>query len=131
MFIQFIITLVVFLIMDSVWISNILSVYKSTLGSVLKQNPDFLAAGLFYVFYIAGLVFFVVGNNAVIGDLTTVAIHGAAYGFVCYMTFCLTNQAVIEAWTWQLVIYDTLWGTIATSGASVLSVKLLQYVYSS
>ena len=43
--------------------------------------------------------------------------HGAYFGFFTYMTYELTNLAVIQSWPLAIVPIDIAWGTLL--GASV------------
>ena len=44
--------------------------------------------------------------------------RGAAFGFVAYATYDLTNLATLQAFTWRLALIDMAWGTLATALAS-------------
>ncbi len=41
------------------------------------------------------------------GDL-----HGAAFGFVAYATYDLTNQATLNGWPLAVSLVDMTWGTM-------------------
>jgi uncharacterized membrane protein len=50
---------IVFLGLDYLWLSRVArDFYAGSLGSLMRETPDFLAAGIFYLFYIGGIVFF-------------------------------------------------------------------------
>ena len=42
-------------------------------------------------------------------------IYGALYGFFTYMTYELTNLAVLKDWPIGIVAIDILWGTVLSS----------------
>jgi uncharacterized membrane protein len=57
----YIAALVVFLIIDGIWLGLIArSFYVDQLGHLLRPSPNFGVAGLFYLFYVAGIVVFAV-----------------------------------------------------------------------
>ena len=41
--------------------------------------------------------------------------NGALFGFGAYMTYELTSMSIIKSWSWQMVVVDTLWGTLLTA----------------
>jgi len=45
------------------------------------------------------------------GSILKAVVNGALIGFLAYMTYELTNHAVIAGWPWQIVIVDIIWGT--------------------
>jgi uncharacterized membrane protein len=120
-------TLVTLGVLDAAYLGTLgIKLFKSQLGpGVLRQKPVVSAAVLFYLMYCAGVVYFVVWPNAQ-NDLATVCTEGALLGLLAYGTYDLTNMAVLEKYTWVLVIGDMLWGGIvtgvaATGGAYALS----------
>ena len=55
------IALFVFLIMDAIWLGLIAQpFYQAQIGFLLAKKANWAAAGVFYLLYVAGLVFFVV-----------------------------------------------------------------------
>jgi uncharacterized membrane protein len=45
-------------------------------------------------------------------SLLTAALHGAAFGFVTYATYDLTNQATLKDWPLLVSVVDMAWGTV-------------------
>ena len=112
-------TLVVFFGFDLVFLSTIGGkAYKATLGDVL--NPDFnlAPAVAFYLLFVVGILYFAVFPAFDAGRWQVAAMRGALLGFVAYMTYDLTNQAVIRNWTFGLTITDLIWGTVLTAVAA-------------
>jgi len=111
------ITLVIFLILDGIWLGLIAQpFYQAQIGFLLSKNPNWAAAGAFYLLYVAGLVGFVV-NPAVQSGAAPgrAALRGAFFGLVAYATYDLTNLATVDRWPLLLTIVDLAWG--ATLGA--------------
>ena len=111
--------------MDAVWLSFSASrLYKPALGDLLAAQPRLVPAVLFYVFYIAGMVWFAVRPGLATGPAggaVTAAQNGALLGALCYMTYDLTNQATLARWAWSITIADVLWGAFATGMASAIT----------
>ena len=58
---HYFITLFVFLVMDAIWLGLIAQpFYQAQIGFLLAKKANWVAAGVFYLLYVAGLVFFVV-----------------------------------------------------------------------
>jgi uncharacterized membrane protein len=71
---------------------------------------------LFYLLFLVGLVYFAIDPAATVGEA---ARDGALYGLFTYMTYELTNWAVIANWPRRLVLPDIVWGMVlSTSVAS-------------
>lgn len=122
---MFTITLVIFLLVDMIWLAGIArKFYRKELGALMRTRPKWSAAILFYLVYAAGLVFFVIQPS--IGAKGTHAfLRGAGFGFVAYCTYDLTSLAVIENWPVRIAILDVLWGSFATGTTAFLVVQLL------
>jgi uncharacterized membrane protein len=95
--------------------------FESQLGhGVLSTDPVLSAAAMFYLMYAVGVVYFIALPNGARGTFLRAAAMGAGFGFVAYGTYDLTNMATINGWTWQIVMIDMGWGTIATAISSVV-----------
>jgi uncharacterized membrane protein len=108
-------------IVDSVWLTTMITVYRQNIGEVLL--PDgirIVPAILFYLLYIFGIVWFAVtpalANG---GSLQTAAVNGALLGLVCYGTYDLTNQATLKVWPSFITVMDMSWGAILTATAAI------------
>jgi uncharacterized membrane protein len=72
-----------------------------------------VAAVLFYLVYVAGVLIFVSGPAA--ATTRSTLLYGALFGLFCYATFELTSLAMLKHWTWPVAIVDTSWGVIVTA----------------
>ncbi len=109
-------TIVAFVVVDAIWISLFVRhLYRETMGPLLLETPNFLAAGLFYLVYPAGIIVLAVLPALATRKLKTALINGAVLGAVAYGTFALTNYAVFKGWTTSLVLSDILWGAFLTA----------------
>jgi uncharacterized membrane protein len=117
--------LIVFIAVDALWLSFYArAIFKPALGDIARDRPRWIAAGLFYLLYPAGIVFFAVMPALSHASWTMALVHGALFGFFVYMTYDLTNLASIKAWTISLAVLDTIWGTFLTALAALASYKV-------
>jgi len=107
-------TLIVFAAIDAIWLTQVgPSLYKPVLGDLLAPEPRFGAAVIFYLIFIAGIVYFAVLPGLTAG-WTQALVKGAVLGFVAYATYDLTNQATLAVWSTKLTLADMAWGTFLT-----------------
>ncbi|OGB78247.1 hypothetical protein A2296_01750, partial [candidate division CPR3 bacterium RIFOXYB2_FULL_35_8] len=105
--------LVVFLAIDFLWLSLIAKdFYGEHLGFLMRDDPNLLAALIFYLLFVGGIVFFVIMPNKEQGSLTTMLLSGMFFGLVSYATYDLTNYATIKDWPFIIVVVDLAWGAI-------------------
>lgn len=114
-------TAVAFLAVDSVWLSVMAAqLYRPLLGDMLAEDFDIVAAALFYVLYVGGIVFFAVKPALERGRAATAALNGAFFGLCAYGTYDLTNQATLKDWPTVITVADLCWGTILTATAATV-----------
>jgi uncharacterized membrane protein len=85
-------------------------------------------AALFYLIYVAGIIFFATTPAFSTGKWTTAALNGALYGFFAYATYDLTNQATIRGWPTIITIADIFWGSLLSSIAATVGFLLTRYL---
>lgn len=121
------VTFVVFMAIDAVWLTTMASrLYQPTIGHLLAPEPDLLAALVFYLIYIMGMVVFAVRPAQRDASLKAPAARGALFGFVAYATYDLTNQATLQNWPWMVTFIDLVWGTFLTGTATWAAKAFLQ-----
>ncbi|KAB2950308.1 MAG: DUF2177 family protein [Rhizobiaceae bacterium] len=114
-------TATAFLAVDAVWLSVMApQLYRPLLGDLLAENFDVVAAALFYVLYVSGIVFFAVRPALADGRAATAALNGAVFGLCAYGTYDLTNQATLRNWPAIITVADLFWGTILTATAATV-----------
>lgn len=124
------ITVVVFLGLDMLGINFLIRpVFDRHVGHLLASPLRLGPAAVFYMAYVAGLLWFVsvpaLKDNAPLQAL----IGGMVLGFLCYGTYEMTNYATLRDWSLEQVAADLVWGTVLTGfsawvGVAVLSGKL-------
>lgn len=110
---------VLFLVIDMVWLLWLgRSFYVSEIGDLLRQPPNFGAAGAFYVLYVTGLMVMVVWPAVQGGSVGQAVLQGAVLGLVAYGTYDLTNLAVMKGFTTRIAVIDMAWGTALTGAVA-------------
>ena len=121
-------TAFVFFAVDFVWLTKISTgLYRPQLGEMLLDQPNLLIAGLFYLFYVGGIVYFAVAPALADGGWSKALIAGLVLGFVAYGTYDLTNLSTLRGWPWSVTLIDLAWGTALTGVAAVSGFFITQY----
>ncbi len=125
-FIRFLIAGGIMAAIDAVWLSVVANkFYKSQIGQLLLDKPNMVAAVLFYLIYVVGIVAFAVSPAIEKGSWQYALGMGALLGFVAYATYDLTNLATIKGFTNKVVIVDMIWGTLLTGTVSFLAYTVI------
>ncbi len=105
------ISFVAFLLIDGIWLGVVArSFYKEHLGYLLAPNPNWTAALLFYLLFVAGVVFFVTVPGLEADSWKAVLLRGAFFGLITYATYDLTNLATVKDWPMIVTVVDMIWG---------------------
>ena len=102
---------VAFFAIDMLWLGVVArGFYRRQLGGLLAEQVNWAAAIVFYLLYIAGIVFFVTLPAARTGSLVRALCTGAFFGLVTYATYDLTNLATLKGWPLGVTVVDIAWG---------------------
>lgn len=122
---KYIVTLIIFLALDALWLGLISpALYRAHIGHLLADSPNFVAAGAFYLIFISGLLYFAVNPASKDYRTSQAALRGAFFGFVTYATFDLTSQAVMRDWPTLITIIDLAWGSFICGATTVIAARL-------
>jgi uncharacterized membrane protein len=106
--IQFILTAVVLLAIDSIYLKFIGGPFYS-LAVKKIQGSDITfrmySAFIVYIILITALYYFVIGPKKTTKE-------GAFFGLAVYGVFDFTNHAILDNYSLPLAIMDTVWGAI-------------------
>ncbi|BCW71548.1 DUF2177 family protein [Arthrobacter sp. NicSoilB8] len=116
---QFLVVAAAFAIVDAIWLKTMNPFYRRQIGDLLADKPNLGYALVFYVIYIAGIVFFALRPALDGGSWLSAVGYGAALGVFAYATYDLTNAATLKTWPWQLIVVDILWGAALTALATL------------
>ena len=112
-------------VIDLIWLSVIAkSIYQQGIGHLTATEPNLIYAGLFYLVYVLGLLWFAIKPNRMLPGIKCAFVAGATVGFLVYASYDLTNLALLKDWPLGLSLIDITWGTIL-SGISASVGKMI------
>jgi len=111
-----------FVIIDFIWLLGIAkNLYRDDMGSLMASEPKLLAGLGFYLLYALGASIFVILPAISKQSFLYAVQYGALFGFFCYMTYDLTNLAVIRDFPMRLAFVDIVWGSAVTAASSAVA----------
>ncbi len=123
-------TLAIFLVIDIVGITPLIKpVFERHVGEMLADPLRLGPAAAFYLFYIAGLLYFVSVPALAAGRPVQALLGGALLGLMCYGTYEFTNLATLRGWSWNQVVIDSLWGAALTGGSAWAGVTITRWIH--
>jgi uncharacterized membrane protein len=112
-------TALVFFAVDMIWLGILAKgFYQQHLGHLMRSDVIWVAALLFYLIFIAGILVFSVLPGLEAQSLTHSLMLGAFLGLVTYATFDLTCLALLKDFPIVVVYVDLVWGVVLTAGVS-------------
>lgn len=106
-------TFIAFLAVDMIWLGLVArTFYRKNLGFLLAPAPNWIAAVIFYLLFIVGILVFVVIPGLNEDSLRTVLLRAALFGLITYGTYDLTNLATVRDWPVLVTVVDMIWGTV-------------------
>jgi len=116
---QLIISVVLLLLLDSVFLYTISDMFKKQVldvqGSPMKINM--IGGALCYLLLIFGLYYFIIKPHRSVMDAFLL-------GIVVYGVYETTTYALLKNWRLQTVMMDTLWGGILFALTTYFTYKL-------
>lgn len=108
--------LVALIAIDLIWLLGVAkNVYRDQMGDLMATEPKLLAGLAFYLLYALGVCIFVIVPALSKQSWMHALLYGALFGFFCYMTYDLTNLAVVRNFPTQLAFIDMAWGSFVTA----------------
>jgi uncharacterized membrane protein len=115
------ITLAAFLGIDMIWLGLIArSLYRNNLGYIMAPKANWLAAIIFYLLFIMGLLIFVILPGLKGNTLGGTLLRAALFGLITYATYDLTNLATLKDWPIFITIVDMVWGITVSVAVSYI-----------
>ncbi len=113
-------TLIPFLVIDIAWIALVLrNFYQRQIPDLLGESANGAAALVFYIAYVAGIVYLAILPALKARSMRLALLNGAALGALAYGTYTVTNYAIFTVWTLALVASDIIWGTVLTAVCAI------------
>lgn len=118
---SFVAAFAVMAVLDGLWLGLIARrLYRRQLGFLMADRVNWPAAAAFYLIYAAGLAFFAVQPGVDAGSALAGLWRGAAFGFVAYATYDLTNLATVRGWPVPITLIDLAWGTALSAAVGAV-----------
>ena len=114
-----IVAIISMILLDSIYIYLTRTIYDNLIRAI--QGTDLtiklIPALLVYVFLVGGLYYFILIPKRPIMDAFIL-------GLVIYAVFDLTNLAILDKWSYKVVIMDSLWGASLFAMTTFITYKL-------
>jgi uncharacterized membrane protein len=127
----YLLTVPVFFVIDLLWLGVIAKgIYQKYLGEFLSDQVNWVAAIIFYLIFISGIIIFSVLPAVEKDSLLRAVFMGALFGFFTYATYDLTNLATLKGWPVPIVIIDIVWGMVLSGTVSAAAFLIAKRVTS-
>ena len=118
-------TAIIFLVIDAIMLTFVMKpLFTRHLGDAMRDSPLMAPAVVFYLAYVAGLVFLVSTPALRESAPERAALHGAVLGAMAYGTYEFSSIAIMKNWSWTMVATDSIWGALLTGFAAWAGVTL-------
>jgi uncharacterized membrane protein len=87
----------------------------------MRPDINWLAAIIFYLLFIVGLVIFVIAPAVEKNSWTHALLFGALFGLITYATYDLTNLATVKNWPLLVTVVDLGWGAFLAGAVSTIT----------
>ncbi len=127
---MYLVAFIIFLAIDAVWLGLIApKFYKNQIGHLMSSSPNLIAALVFYLLFIVGLVYFAIMPAIDQGSIGKALLAGALFGFMTYATYDLTNLATLKDWPIIVTVVDLVWGTFLSTSIAVLTYLIYNWLW--
>ena len=121
-------TAAVFLILDGIMLTLVIKpLFTRHIGPLMADPIRLAPAALFYLAYVAGLVYLV--SLPALRSGAPVILPAVIIGLMAYGTYEFTSWAVMRDWHWQMVMTDTLWGGALTAFSAWAGVTVTRMIH--
>lgn len=127
--ILYVVTVFVFLASDVVGLRFLVKpVFDRHIDHLFADPFRTAPAIVFYLAYVAGILWFVSLPAMRSGDLLSALTSGAILGLMAYGTYELTNYATLRDWSLEQVFVDTIWGGVLTGFSAWAGVLIMRSI---
>lgn len=121
-------TAAVFLILDAIMLSLVMKpLFTRHIGPLLAEPIRIAPAVLFYLAYVAGLVYLV--SLPALKTGAPVVLPALIIGLMAYGTYEFTSWAVMKDWHWSMVATDVTWGGLLTAFSAWAGVAITRTIH--
>ncbi|WP_201575202.1 MULTISPECIES: DUF2177 family protein [Psychrobacter] len=113
---------VIFLGIDAVWLKTMTGLfYEKRIGHLLADEPNMIAAGVFYMFYLFALCILILYPQIKAGSsIGYIFLLGGLIGLMAYGTYDFTSLALYKGFTLDTALVDFVWGGLLTGTVSAV-----------
>jgi uncharacterized membrane protein len=127
-FTLYVATAAVFLILDAIMLTFVMKpLFTRHIGPQLVEPIRIAPAALFYLAYVAGLVYLV--SLPAIRTSSPLILPALIIGLMAYGTYEFTSWAVMKDWHWQMVATDVTWGGVLTAVSAWAGVTVTRMIH--
>ena len=110
---------ILFLCIDAFYLTSFSAFFNNLIKNIQGTKIKFrlLGAIICYIFLILGLNYFILNRNKSPSE-------AAILGLVIYGVYESTNYAILDKWSFQALLLDTVWGGILFYLTTLLTYKL-------
>jgi uncharacterized membrane protein len=114
-----------FLVIDMIWLGVVArSFYQSQMGHLMRTQVNWVAAIVFYLLFVAGIVVLAVWPALERQSLAHALALGALLGLVSYAAYDLTNLATLEGFPLKVALVDLAWGAVLCATVSAVTYRV-------
>lgn len=127
---MYVIAFIIFLVIDAIWLGLVApKFYKAQIGHLMAEKPNLVAALVFYLVFIVGVVYFVINPAIEAQSIGKVVVSGLLFGFITYATYDLTNLATLKDWPLLVTGVDLLWGSFLSTAMGILTYLIYNWLW--
>ena len=119
----------VFFCIDMIWLGVIAKgFYRHSLEPLLTPNINWIAAIIFYLLFLVGVLIFALLPGMAKRSLVYTIEMAALFGFIAYATYDLTNLATLRDWPLTLSIVDMIWGSFLSASTATMTYLIMSRI---
>ena len=124
----YIATAAVFLILDAIMLTFVMKpLFTRHIGPLIAEPIRIAPAALFYLAYVAGLVYLVSLPAMKAG--APIILPALIIGLMAYGTYEFTSWSIMKDWHWQMVVTDVTWGGVLTALSAWAGVAITRAIH--
>lgn len=121
-------TAAVFLILDAIMLTVVMKpLFTRHIGPLMAEPIRIAPAALFYLAYIAGVIYLV--SLPALRTGAPVLLPALIIGLMAYGTYEFTSWSIMRDWHWTMVVTDTLWGAALTAVSAWAGVAITHMIH--
>jgi len=121
-------TAAVFLILDGIMLTFVMKpLFTRHIGPLLVEPIRVAPAALFYLAYVAGLVYLV--SLPALKTGAPLVLPALLIGLMAYGTYEFTSWSIMKDWHWTMVATDVTWGGFLTAFSAWAGVTITKAIH--